>query len=203
MKKLTISAVLVLALAALAGGLFWLLAEDPEYLAKEAFAFGRYRKYDAMIKEAARRYEVDPALIKAIIWRESRFHPEKMGAHGERGLMQITENAASDWARAEKVTTFKPDDLFDPRTNIAVGTWYLKRALTHWAAKDDPTPFALAEYNAGRTRVKRWVQDSGRGETAGAGDLQTAMDFPSTRSYISTIVDRYHYYMRRTEFRGD
>ncbi len=61
-------------------------------------------------------------------------------------------------------------------------------------------PFALAEYNAGRSRVRRWVQDSGRGDTADAGDLQAAMDFPMTKSYIATIIARYDFYKRRGEF---
>jgi soluble lytic murein transglycosylase len=114
--------------------------------------------------------------------------------------MQITENAAIDWARAEKIQTFAVSDLFDPKVNIEAGTWYLNRALTHWSAKDNPMPFALAEYNAGRSRVRRWVQDSGMGDTAGAGDLQAAMDFPMTKSYIAAIIARYDFYKRRGEF---
>lgn len=99
---------------------------------------------------------MNPALVKAVIWRETRFQPQMQGNHGERGLMQITEVAAADWVKAEKVETFVPTDLFDPKTNIEIGTWYLGRAMKHWAHKDDPIPFALSEYNAGRTRVKRW-----------------------------------------------
>ena len=114
--------------------------------------------------------------------------------------MQITENAATDWARAEKIQTFAASDLFDPKVNIEAGTWYLSRALTHWSSKDNPLPFALAEYNAGRSRVRRWVQDSGMGDTAGAGDLQAAMDFPMTKSYIAAIIARYDFYKRRGEF---
>ena len=114
--------------------------------------------------------------------------------------MQITDSAAIDWARAEKIQTFVSSDVFDPKVNIEAGTWYLNRALNHWSSKDNPLPFALAEYNAGRSRVRRWVQDSGMGETAGAGDLQAAMDFPMTKSYIATIIARYDFYKRRGEF---
>ena len=199
MKKLILIA-LLFALGAAAAGVFWLTAEDPEYQLQEMVFGERFGRYDDLIRQASVRYAVPPELIKAVIWRESRFHPEKTGQHGERGLMQITEGAAADWARVEKVETFVPTDLFDPKVNIEAGAWYLKKALDHWASKDDPVPFALAEYNAGRTRVKRWVNDSGRGATASAGDLQTAMDFPATKSYIASITARQDFYKRRAEF---
>lgn len=185
--------------ALLAGSLYWAVAEDPTYEMQSTLAFGSFRKYDPLITQTATSYGVPPELIKAVIWKESRFQPDKVGTQGERGLMQVTEIAAKDWAKAEKVTTFAPNDLFDPKVNIQVGTWYLKRALGHWSSKDNPIPFALAEYNAGRTRVKRWVKDSGQGESAGAGDLQTAMDFPSTRAYVAAIMARYDYYKRHKE----
>lgn len=183
-----------------AGAVLWTAVEDPEYRVKELFSFGRYHRYDDLIREAASRHGVDPGLIKAVIWRESRFHPEKIGQHGERGLMQITENAAADWVQAEKIRTFVPTDLFDPKVNIDAGTWYLKRALGHWSSRDDAIPFALAEYNAGRTRVKRWVRDSTAGEAAGATEMQAAMDFPATKAYIATIMLRYDYYRRHGAF---
>jgi len=200
MNKLPVISILTLAAIFAAGAIFWLIADEPEYLAKEAISFGRYEKYDSLINQAAQRYGVAPELIKAVVWRESRFHPDKIGNQGERGLMQITENAAADWVKSEKIETFIPTDLFDSKVNIEAGTWYLKRALAHWSAKEKPIPFALAEYNAGRTRVKRWVQDSGRGESAEAADLQTAMDFPATRGYINEIVQRYEFYIKRGEF---
>jgi soluble lytic murein transglycosylase len=200
MKKFLAVFALLIVLGAAVAGIFWLVVEDPEYRLQEMAFAERYRRYDDLIVQASARYGVPPELIKAVIWRESRFHPDKTGQHGERGLMQITEGAAADWARVEKIETFVPADLFDPKVNIEAGAWYLKKALDHWAAKDDPVPFALAEYNAGRTRVKRWVNDSGRGETAGADDLQTAMDFPATKSYIAAITARQDFYERRGEF---
>lgn len=199
-KPLPILAALV-GLAALFAAGFWFFADDPAYRFQEVASLGRYDKQDELILAAADRYKVEPELIKAIIWRESRFQPAKTGTRGERGLMQITEPAARDWAEAEKIETFVPTDLFDPKVNIEAGAWYLKRALQHWSAKDAPIPFALAEYNAGRTRVHRWVKDSGRGDVADAEDLQTAMDFPGTKSYIASIVDRYEFYKRRGEFK--
>jgi len=189
-------------LIAVIGGLFWAVADDPEYRLKEWLAFGRYHHFDAEIAQASTRYGVPPELIRAVIWRESRFHSEQVGEHGERGLMQITEGAASDWAKAEKIETFVPTDLFDPKVNIEVGTWYLKQALQHWGDRDDPVPFALAEYNAGRSRVNRWVKESQSGQPVTASDLTAKMDFPSTRRYLDTIIARYEFYRLRNSDGG-
>lgn len=199
--RFAIYAVMILIALALGG---WLFAGHDENYALQKLFFGfRYDRYDDQIRQAANRYGVNPALVKAVIWRESRFQPGMLGAHGERGLMQITEGAAQDWAKAEKIETFSPADLLDPKTNIEAGTWYLAKALKHWAEKDDPIPFALAEYNAGRTRVVRWEKNSGLGGDFGADDLHSIMDFPATRAYIRSIVDRYNEFKARGEFPGE
>jgi soluble lytic murein transglycosylase len=193
----------VLSVCALGGlaALVWIATNHDENYGLQKLIFGeRYRRYDGLIVAAATRYGVDPSLVKAVMWKESRFQPEMLGTRGERGLMQITERAALDWARAEKVETFVPTDLLDPKTNIEAGAWYLATALRHWSGKDDPIPFALAEYNAGRTRVKRWERDSGLGGGFGAEDLRATMDFPATKDYIRSIVDRYRDFKKQEEF---
>ena len=155
---------------------------------------GRFQRYDAMIADAARKNGVDPLLLKALVWRESEFQPGKTGASGERGLMQVSQAAARDWVQAHKVETYQPADLFAPRMNLEIGSWYLKKALTRWAAKDDPVPFALAEYNAGRTTVERWIATTRQGDATTADDLRTHIGFPSTRAYVETILKRRAYY---------
>ena len=180
-------------LFAAAGGAFLLVEKDPAYRLSEVLGFGRHHAYDDTIAGAAARHGVDPLLVKAVIWQESRFHPEKLGGHGERGLMQVTEPAAEDWVRAEGIETFVPEDLLDPKTNIEVGTWYLGRALRHWSGQADPLPFALGEYNAGRSRVRRWS----RGEQMTAEELKRAMDIASTRAYVAAVRKRYEYYRQR------
>jgi len=194
---------ILLPIALLGAVAFWIASNYRAYEVQELIFTNRYQRYDSLIEQAARRYHVSPSLIKAVIWRESRFQPDMRGNAGERGLMQITEIAAKDWSVAEKIETFSPPDLFDPKTNIDAGTWYLSRALKHWAAKDDPIPFALAEYNAGRMRVKRWERDAKDGVEFTADDLRATMDFPSTRNYITAIMDRYQAYLKRRDFRED
>lgn len=178
-------------------GLFWISTDDPEYRLKELLAFGRYHRFDSEIAQASTRYGVPPELIRAVIWRESRFRSEQVGDHGERGLMQITEPAASDWVKAEKIETFVPTDLFDPKVNIEAGTWYLKQALQHWGDRDDPVPFALAEFNAGRSRVNRWAKKPTSASPATASELKEEMDFPATRRYLDTIIARYEFYQKQ------
>lgn len=180
-------------------GIFLLIEKDPAYRLSELAGFGRYGEYDETIAVVAARNDVDPLLVKAVIWQESRFHPEKLGGHGERGLMQVTEPAAQDWVKAEGIETFVPEDLLDPKTNIEVGTWYLGRALKHWSSQSDPLPFALGEYNAGRSRVQRWS----RGEQISAEDLRAAMDIPSTRAYVAAVRARYEYYRDRGDKIGE
>jgi soluble lytic murein transglycosylase len=180
-------------LLALGAGIFVLREKDPAYRLAELLSFGRHGAYDDEIAAVAARHGVDPRLVKAVIWQESRFHPDKLGGHGERGLMQVTEPAAQDWVKAEGIETFVPADLLDPKTNLEVGTWYLGRALRHWSGQQDPLPFALGEYNAGRSRVNRWS----RGEQMSAEELREAMDIASTRAYVAAVRARYEYYRGR------
>lgn len=188
-----IAAVVALAILALGGIAVVFSLDDPGYRLGEFLGFGRYDSYNDIIAAAAARHGVDPLLVKAVIWQESRFHANKLGSRGERGLMQVTEPAAQDWATARGIETFVPEDLLDAGTNIEVGTWYLAKALKHWASQQDPLPFALGEYNAGRRHVKRW---SG-GAQMTADELRNAMDFPGTRAYVSAVQKRYDFYKRR------
>lgn len=198
MKRFFRRLLVVLALAALIAAVLRVaLSPDPHYTLREWVNGSQYWKYDRLIHSVAARHEVDPLLVKAVVWRESAFHPNKVGTSGERGLMQVTEIAAEDWARAEKVETFLPTDLFDPKTNLDVGVWYLSRALERWKERDNPIPFALAEYNAGKSRVDRWINGSQQGDAATSAHLIEQMDFPTTKKYIGDITARYEFYKQR------
>lgn len=187
---------LILAMIAAAAITFY-YSPDPKYKAQELVLFRRYARFDELIRETAEARGLDPMLVKAVVWRETRFRPDMVGNNGERGLMQVTEGAAEDWANAEGIEGFRPTDLFDPKTNLEVGTWYLARALERWREKDDPLPFALAEYNAGRSRVNQWIENSNMGDKASAYDLREHVAFPTTRNYIETIEERYRFYKDR------
>src|SRR2546428_11154049 len=74
----------------------------------------RERSQDGPIHAAAQRYGVDAALIKAVVWRESRFDPSVRGRAQEIGLMQLQEAAAQEWAEAEHIAGFEHEHCFDP-----------------------------------------------------------------------------------------
>jgi soluble lytic murein transglycosylase len=169
---------------------------DPLYAFYEWMSPARFHQYDRLIRSVALEHHLDPMLVKAVVWRESRFDPKKYGTHGERGLMQVTERAANEWARENKIAAFKADQLFEPKTNLEAGTWYLHRATQHWTHQSDPIPFALAEYNAGASRAQRWSGGNGVAEVPEHQFLEK-IDFPATRRYVESIIDRYNFYKRR------
>ncbi len=169
---------------------------DPMYTLQEWISPARFQGHDALIRAVAAEHHLDPMLVKAVVWRESRFDAQKFGSAGERGLMQVSEKAAQEWARENHIENFRAEELFDPKINLEAGTWYLWRATQHWGKQADPVPFALAEYNAGASRAQRWA--GGNGATAISGkDFLHNIEFPGTRKYVDSIIGRYEFYKRR------
>ena len=74
----------------------------------------REHRFDPLIRSAAARNGVDPALVSAVIWRESNYLPNRTGKAGEMGLMQIREPAGREWARACSIANFQTDLLYNP-----------------------------------------------------------------------------------------
>ncbi len=152
----------------------------------------RDHSQDIPILAAARRYGVSPALVKAVVWRESRFQPQARGSRGEIGLMQVMPKAAArDWSDAEHLPPLAPDQLLDPGTNTLVGAWYLEKLLRRYAQTDNPLSYALADYNAGRSHVLKWKQ--GAAATNSAAFIQQ-IGFPSTKNYVRSVMRRYEHY---------
>jgi len=197
MTRFALKICLCLLLALAAGFVFLaMLSGDPTYTLYEWISPARFKQHDQLIRAVAAEHELDPMLIKAVVWRESRFDTMKYGTAGERGLMQVTEKAANEWARENKIDNFRGEELFDPKKNLEAGAWYLQRAFKHWEQQSNPMPFALAEYNAGASRAQRWA--GGNGDTAIAPeDFLRNIDFPGTRKYVDSIIERYEFYKRR------
>lgn len=149
------------------------------------------RSQDAPIRAAARRYGVEPALVKAVVWRETHFHPDMHGRAGELGLMQLQELAAQEWADAEGVNGFVHEHCLDPRTNTLAGTFYLRKLLRRYEHMDDPVPYALADYNAGRGNVLKWL--GGPAATNSAAFIEQ-IGFPGTRDYVVAVMHRAELY---------
>ena len=169
---------------------------DPLYTLYEWISPQRFQQHDALIRTVAAEHQVDPMLVKAVVWRESRFDAQKFGTAGERGLMQVSEKAAGEWARETKAENFRVEELFDPKTNLEAGTWYLRRAIEHWQNQSNPVPFALAEYNAGASRALRWAGGDDTKPVAPKVFLAN-IDFPGTRKYVDSIMARYKFFKRR------
>jgi soluble lytic murein transglycosylase len=146
---------------------------------------------DKPIVAAARRHGVEPALVKAVVWRESRFDPLARGKKGEIGLMQIMKPTAQEWAAAERISLFQHEQLFDPARNTQAGAWYLRKLQRRYQETDDPLPYMLADYNAGRANVLRWA----RGAAAtNSQQFIEQISFPSTRDYVRSVLGRYQKY---------
>lgn len=148
---------------------------------------------DVVILAASRKHGVEPALVKAVVWRESWFDPHARGTSGEVGLMQIMKDTANDWAAAQRVPSFAHHDLFDPAKNTDCGAWYLRKLLVRYRHTDHPIVYALAAYNAGPTRVTKWSK--GIAATNSTAFLQQ-MDFPGTKKYVLAVTERFQHYRK-------
>ena len=148
-------------------------------------------RFSKEIAQAASRHGVPHQLVRAVVFQESRFNPKARGKKGEYGLMQVLPSGAvADWARVHKVAPPGPDELFEPQKNLEIGCWYLGRALRKWQGYKCSVELALAQYNAGATRAKRWKPDSKTGE------VLSRVTLPGTKRYIAQITKRYRSYSK-------
>ncbi len=120
-----------------------------------------------IILRAAQRYQVDPAIIKAIIMAESGFNPKAVSNKGARGLMQLMPRTA-------KYLGVK--DSFNPEHNIDGGVRYFKTLLDRF---DCDVKLALAAYNAGSRNVRKY---------------DGVPPFKSTKFYIKKVLTYYETY---------
>lgn len=142
---------------------------------------------DNWILEAAKIYEVEPHLIHAVVWKESKYQSDARGSSGELGLMQIRQLAAKEWADSHEIKSFQHAQVIHPKTNTLAGTWYLKKMLTRYSSFDKPMVYALADYNAGRQNVLRWF---GQLSETNSDEFLKAMDFPTTKQYIMDVIQK-------------
>lgn len=175
MKRSTLLILLALILCGIPPAVWWFSEWRLEHSQDEA------------IVAAAARYGVDPALVKAVVWKESRFHPGVRGKAGEIGLMQLMDAASQEWAEAERVYPLGERALFNPATNILAGTWYLRKLVRRYRNTDNPVAFALADYNAGRGNVLRWAKGTAM---TNSSDFIGAIGFPSTSNYVVSVQRR-------------
>jgi len=126
-----------------------------------------FTKYDALITEAAGKYGVDYALVKAVIKAESNFNHKAVSKKGAKGLMQLMPRTAS---------ILGVNDCFHPEDNIIGGIRHLGYLIDQFNGN---IPLALAAYNAGEGAVLKH-----RG----------IPPYPETRIYIRRVIENYEHY---------
>jgi soluble lytic murein transglycosylase len=167
------------------------------FLVKQTYyPVSRQNAYDDIIREASRRHQVSPFLVKAVIRKESDFNPLAVGAVGEIGLMQITDGAVEDWERHTGRECRLSALRFDPRMNIEIGTWYLGKAVRRWRGWKNGIFLALAQYNAGPSKAKAWAPEDPREKVP-----LDAIEFPGTREYIERVLEYLHEFEREFDQR--
>jgi peptidoglycan lytic transglycosylase len=130
-------------------------------------------RYEQIVRGHAQNYDLDPALLAAVIYQESKFKASARSSSGAIGLMQLLPDTARGIAVHTGGTAFRVDDLYNPEINVRYGAWYLRHLLQKYGDER----IALAAYNAGQDNVDRWRR-------AGVG-----IQFAETRAYVDRVED--------------
>lgn len=127
-----------------------------------------------IVTKNAAAYGLPEDLIFGIIWVESRFDPRAKSPVGARGLMQLMPRTAS--YLAECIDWRGRSNAYDPEFNISAGTYYIARLIREFDGDED---LALAAYNAGPAKVRRWMKEDGLPKVSieYASMVQTARTF--------------------------
>ena len=136
---------------------------------------------EQVIREQAVAKHLDPALIAAVIYAETKFDPRTSPA-GAEGLMQIEPATAEFLAKLSGGYRFQTSDLSTPSVNVAYGSYYLRYLLDHYNGDE---MLAVAAYNAGLANVDRWVAQA----RAEGGSLTVGqIPFGETRAYVQRVL---------------
>jgi soluble lytic murein transglycosylase len=138
-------------------------------------------QYSSVIRREAADKRLDPTLVAAVIYAETKFDPRTSPA-GAVGLMQLMPETATYLAHRSGATTFTTSDLSTPQVNIAYGSYYLRYLLDEFHGN---TVQALAAYNGGEANVHKWV-DAARAD--GRSFRISDIPFPETRDYVARVL---------------
>jgi soluble lytic murein transglycosylase len=164
------------------------------------YFFNRYwiHRFDTLIARQAAVYRQDPDLVWSIIYEETYFSPWKRGDAGEVGLMQVTPAVAREWAAetgmrelSEQMRRNPEAALRDPERNIQVGCWYLEKIARDYRDTPGAEARVVAAYNAGPSRAAEWNRVPTGSRPLTADEFIARIDFPTTRAYVSNILERY------------
>ena len=149
-----------------------------------------------LISRQGMRFNVDPALIRAVIREESRYKPEALSGAAARGLTQFVMPTARDLALSLGMGRLQPKDLYEPTIAITLGAAYLSKLLeefenTHFAA--------VAAYNAGEPQAHLWQRYCYSQEPE---EYFSKVGFRQTRNYIAKVMTSYSWYHKLYEAEG-
>ena len=158
-RKLALGAAILMA----AGLLAWQCGKEPTRalarVALEEYSMARVEAQAPAIRRAAEEFALDPNLIAALIYAESRGRVDAVSSAGALGLMQLMPPSASDAARALGLPEPSREDLLsDPALNIRLGSRHLRWTLDN---EGQELERALCAYNAGRGRLRSWIDEHG------------------------------------------
>ena len=138
--------------------------------------------YEKELVRSARQQNLDPYMVAALVRQESEFNPQALSAKHAYGLTQVEPSTGRALARRAGVRRFSNRSLFQPATNLKLGTLYLRGLLDRWGGKWEQ---ALASYNAGNARVKDWVVWNTYREPA---EFVESIPFTETREYVEAVL---------------
>lgn len=166
------------ALAAVgAGGYAYLQHTEPGWWVRLWYPLS----YERTVTGYARIYKLDPALVAAVIYEESRFRPDARSDAGAVGLMQLLPSTARGIALHTGGHNFKGvSDLLNPDINVRYGCWYLRHLRLKYARYSNGANLALAAYNAGQANVDGWISQTPAGSPV-------RIRFKVTRDYIAEV----------------
>ena len=151
-----------------------------------------YRLYFPVLERetlisSSKENDLDPVLVAALIRQESNFNPQATSPAGARGLMQLMPAVGKTVADSKGIAPWDPAMLYEPATNIKLGTAHLK-GLAH---KYTEVVKVLAAYNAGESRVEKWSTKTGAGDPE---VFTERIPFVETRDYVRAIMRNRAYY---------
>ena len=145
--------VAVFLLLAAAGGAYAYIQSEPDWYVRLRYPL----EYDHIVTGHAENYDLDPALLAAVIYRESKFDANAKSSSGAIGLMQLLPDTAKGIALHTGGSQFEVSDLYDPEINVRYGSFYLRRLLNKYGN----VRLALAAYNAGQAQRGRMAREGG------------------------------------------
>ena len=134
---------------------------------------------DALVEES-RRNGLDPALVAGLIRQESSFNPKAISPAGARGLMQLMPAVGESIARSRRYPLWNQALLLDPDVSLELGTAHLATSLR----RGTPTVRALAAYNAGGSRLTRWLRRPGSDDPELFAEW---IPYTETRDYVRIV----------------